>query len=276
MIGGEVKPLSEDVCVDAGQEGSLNLVVDRLAIRDGVQKRLADSLEMAARYGDGVIKVDVARAESGEALEMVFSQKAVCVHCGVSLPEIDPRLFSFNSPYGACPTCGGLGISSKAGGRGGEWQGEAAAQVCGKCHGSRLKLESLAVKISGKNIAELASLTAKDALAFLLQLELRGNEAKIGKQVLAEIVSRLRFLTQIGLDYLTLDRRSNTLSGGEAQRVRLATQIGAHLAGVLYLLDEPSVGLHQSDNQRLLDLLKQLRDRGNSVIVVDHDYEPIL
>jgi excinuclease ABC subunit A len=276
MIGGEVKPLSEEVYVNAGEKAPLDLVVDRVAIRDGAQRRLADSLEMASRYGDGVIKVEVARAESGEALQMAFSQKAVCVHCGISLPEIEPRLFSFNSPYGACPTCGGLGVSSKAGRHGSGRQGEAVAQVCGRCHGSRLKVESLAVKFGGKSIAELASLTAKDALGFLLQLELRGKEAKVGKQVLTEIISRLRFLTQIGLDYLTLDRRSNTLSGGEAQRVRLATQIGANLAGVLYLLDEPSVGLHQSDNARLLGLLKQLRDRGNSIIVVEHDPETIL
>ncbi len=276
MIGREVKQLSEEVYVDEGQKEQLNLVVDRLAIRVGVQKRLADSLEMASRYGDGVIKIEVARAESGEALERVFSQKLVCVHCGLSLPEIEPRFFSFNSPYGACPTCGGLGVASKAGRRGGGTQREVAAQVCGRCHGSRLKQESLAVKLGGKSIAELASLPAKDALGFLLQLELRGKEAKIGKNVLAEIVNRLRFLTQIGLDYLSLDRSSNTLSSGEAQRVRLATQIGSNLAGVLYLLDEPSVGLHQADNTRLLGLLKQLRDRGNSVVVVEHDPETIL
>lgn len=276
MIGGEVKPLSEEVDIDESQNGPLNLVIDRLAIRDGVQKRLADSLDMAGRYGNGVIKVNVARAEGEETLEMVFSQKATCVQCGVSLPEIEPPLFSFNSPDGACRACGGLGISSRTRGRGGETQGEAAARVCAACHGSRLKPESLAVKLGGKSIAELTSLGAKDALEFLLQIELRGRQSQIGKKVLAEIVSRLRFLVQIGLEYLSLDRRSNTLSSGEAQRVRLATQIGANLAGVLYLLDEPSVGLHQSDNRRLLDLLKQLRDRGNSVIVVEHDYETIL
>ncbi len=276
MIGGDIKQLSEDVGPGEMAKGPLHLVVDRLAIREGVQKRLADSLETASRYGNGVIKIEITRAETGEAQERVFSQKLACAHCGTCLPEIEPQVFSFNSPHGACPACGGLGISSKAIRRDGGAQSEAAAQVCEECHGSRLKQESLAVRLGGKSIADVASLSAKDILGFLLQLELRGKQAEVGKKVLAEIVSRLGFLIQTGLEYLTLDRSSNTLSGGEAQRVRLATQIGSDLTGVLYLLDEPSVGLHQADNARLLAVLKQLRDRGNSVVVVEHDAETIL
>jgi excinuclease ABC subunit A len=276
-IGGEVKQLSEDIPLSDLSQGPLSLVVDRLTLRDGVQKRLADSLETASRYGDGVIRVEIAGAESGEpVVEKVFSQKSACAHCGIALPEIEPELFSFNSPQGACPSCGGLGISSKTIRRTRGTKGEARSGVCERCHGSRLKDESLAVKVGGKNIAELVSLPAKAALEFLQQLELRGKEAKIGRNLVADIVSRLGFLKQLGLDYLTLDRPSNTLSGGEAQRARLATQIGSSLTGVLYLLDEPSVGLHQADNARLLSLLKQLRDRGNSVVVVEHDPDTIL
>ncbi len=274
-VDGEVKQLSE--AIDSGEvpKGRLSLVVDRLAIRDGAQKRLADSLEIASRHGNGVIEIEVVNAESGEARERIFSQKLACAHCGISLPEIAPQLFSFNSPYGACPACAGLGIMPGTV-RNDEMEAKTAAPLCERCRGSRLKLESLAVKLGGKSIAELTSLTAKDVLGFLDSLELRGEAAEIGKKVVAEIVSRLGFLTQIGLDYLSLDRPSNTLSGGESQRARLATQVGSHLTGVLYLLDEPSVGLHQADNARLLGLLKELRDRGNSVVVVEHDPETIL
>jgi excinuclease ABC subunit A len=276
MIDREVEQLSEDVYAKASQAGAIGLIIDRLVVRDGVQKRLADSIEIASRHGDGVVKIEVAPEESSEPLEMIFSQTLSCVRCAISIPEIEPRLFSFNNAYGACPACGGMGFISKAGGGGGGADAEAATEFCSECHGNRLRPESLTVKLGGKSIAEVASLTAKDALIFFSELELAGKEAKVGKNVLDEITCRLRFLAEVGLDYLTLNRSSRSLSGGEAQRVRLATQVGSNLAGVLYILDEPSIGLHQSDNTRLIALLKQLRDRGNSVILVEHDPETIL
>jgi excinuclease ABC subunit A len=276
LIDRGIEQLSEDVHVRANRGGAIHLIVDRLVVRDGVQKRLADSIEMAARYGGGVVKIEVAREESSEPLAMIFSQTLTCAHCAIAIPEIEPRLFSFNSPYGACPACGGMGFIPKTGRRVGGADAEPGVELCNECHGSRLRPESLTVKLGGKNIAEVASLTAKDALIFFSAIELAGKEAKVGKQVLDEIVCRLRFLAEVGLDYLSLNRSSRSLSGGEAQRVRLATQVGSNLAGVLYILDEPSIGLHQNDNARLIALLMQLRDRGNSVIVVEHDPETIL
>jgi excinuclease ABC subunit A len=275
MIGGKIEQLSEDLCAK-GQAGPIDLIVDRLVAREGVQKRLADSIEMASRYGGGVIKIEVMGEDGSEPLEMVFSQTLTCVHCAIPIPELQPQLFSFNSPSGACPACGGMGSVAKERGGGGEADGDPASEICRECHGARLKRESLTVKLGGKSIAEAASLTAKEALVFFSELELNGKEAAIGKKVLEEIISRLRFLAELGVDYLSLNRSATSLSGGEAQRVRLANQLGSNLAGVLYILDEPSIGLHQSDNARLIELLKQLRDRGNSVILVEHDQETIL
>jgi excinuclease ABC subunit A len=169
-----------------------------------------------------------------------------------------------------------MGFISKPGGRGGRADADTATELCHECHGNRLRPESLTVKLGGKNIAEVASLTAKEALIFFSQLELAGKEANVAKNVVDEIICRLRFLAEAGLNYLSLNRSSRGLSGGEAQRVRLAYQLGSNLTGVLYILDEPSIGLHQNDNARLLALLKQLRDRGNSVILVEHDPETIL
>jgi excinuclease ABC subunit A len=276
MIDREVEQLSEDVYAKANQAGAIHLIVDRLVARDGVQKRLADSIEIASRYGDGVVKIEVAGEETGEPLEMIFSRTLTCVRCAISIPEIEPRLFSFNSPSGACPACSGMGFISKAGGRGGEANAGPATDLCNQCHGSRLRPESLTIKFGGKSIAEVASLTAKDALIFFSEVKLAGKEAKVGKKVLDEITCRLRFLEEVGLEYLSLNRSSRSLSGGEAQRVRLTTQVGSNLAGVLYILDEPSIGLHQNDNARLMALLEQLRDRGNSVILVEHDPQIIL
>jgi excinuclease ABC subunit A len=276
LIDRGIEQLSEDVHVRANQAGAIHLIVDRLVVREGAQKRLADSIEIAARYGGGVVKIEVAREESSEPLEMIFSQTLTCARCAIAIPEIEPRLFSFNSPVGACPACGGMGFIAKRRRRDGGANAEPAVELCNQCHGSRLRPESLTVKLGGKSIAEVASLTAKDALIFFSAIELAGKEANLGKQVLDEIVCRLRFIAEVGLDYLSLNRSSRSLSGGEAQRVRLASQVGSNLAGVLYILDEPSIGLHQSDNARLIALLKQLRDRGNSVIVVEHDPETIL
>jgi len=276
LIDREIEQLSEDVHAKANRAGAIHLIVDRLVVREGVEKRLADSIEIAARYGGGVVKIEVAREESSEPLEMIFGQTLTCARCAITIPEIEPRLFSFNSPVGACPACGGMGFIPKTSRRAGGADAEPATELCSQCHGRRLRPESLTVKLGGKNIAEAALLTAKEALIFFCAIELAAKEANVGKQVLDEIICRLRFLAEVGLDYLSLSRSSRSLSGGEAQRVRLATQVGSNLAGVLYILDEPSIGLHQSDNARLIALLKQLRDRGNSVIVVEHDPETIL
>ena len=275
-VDGQLHELSEEIDLKQDSPNQLDLVVDRLVVRTGVEKRLADSLELASRFGNQVIKADVHGGDATPPTEMIFSQKFVCVHCGIALPEITPRLFSFNSPHGACPICGGLGVNPKLRRAGRAAETEAEAAPCRQCNGSRLKNESLAVKLGGKNIAAVSSLSATAALEFFRQLKL-GNKVRIvGQKVVDEIISRLGFLIEVGLEYLSLDRPAATLSGGEAQRVRLAGQIGSHLAGVLYILDEPSIGLHQKDNGRLLTLLQRLRDTGNTVIVVEHDPEAIL
>jgi excinuclease ABC subunit A len=232
---------------------------------------------MASRWGDSVIKVQVLEDGNAEgANTLIFTQKFTCVHCGTTLGEITPSLFSFNSSQGACPVCNGLGVSREAGKRLEKGAADAGATTCAACAGSRLRKGSLAVKVGGKNIAEIASRSIAETLAFFRGLRFDGRGGIAGQKILAEIESRLQFIARLGLDYLSLDRSSLTLSGGEAQRVRLATQIGSRLAGVLYVLDEPSIGLHQKDNAQLLELLKMLRDTGNSVVVVEHDQETIL
>lgn len=276
-IDGKPYELAEEIPLKKNRPHDIDLLVDRLVLREGIEKRLADSLEVASRYGDEVIKVEVFRgAESGKSEHITFSQKHACVRCGVSYPELTPRLFSFNSPHGACPTCGGLGSVANA-----VWLAEDPARLanvrpCKQCKGTRLRRESLHVKIGGRNIAEVTSMPVKGSLKFLTGVHFSRQEAAIAHKILKEIAGRLSFMVQVGLDYLTLDRASATLSGGEAQRIRLATQIGSSLVGVLYILDEPSIGLHQRDNARLLAILRQLRDLGNSVLVVEHDRETIL
>ncbi|HSF59375.1 MAG TPA: ABC-ATPase UvrA, partial [Candidatus Binatia bacterium] len=277
-IDGQIHELAQAMQIDVEQRSpTIELIVDRLALRPGIERRLADSLEVASRFGRQVIKVEIAAgAGSAPAQELVFTQRFVCIQCGLSLPEITPRLFSFNSPQGACPACKGLGMASKPP-RGTKAAGtEAGDQPCSECKGTRLRKESLAVKVAGKSIADLTSLSLLDIRDFFERLKLGKERGVVGQKVLREVNSRLQFLIQLGLDYLTLDRSAATLSSGEAQRVRLATQLGSNLAGVLYILDEPSIGLHQKDNAQLVKLLEQLRDSGNTVIVVEHDPETIL
>lgn len=276
MIAGELRELAGEIDLKTDPPYKIDLVVDRLAVRAGVERRLADSIELGLRFGDGVIKVAVAGSDSEGPREMTFSQRFACVQCGIALPEITPRLFSFNSPHGACPACGGIGLDLRPRRHAGVQAQDADRSSCPHCNGTRLKTESLAVKVGGKNIAELAAMPVRQVIDFLAELKLNERRRAIGAKILDEIVSRLRFLDQLGLDYLTLDRRSPSLSGGEAQRVRLATQIGSSLAGVLYVLDEPSIGLHQRDTAQLLAIVKGLRDGGNSVLVVEHDLETIL
>ena len=368
-IDGELHDLGEEIALEKQKKHTIEIVVDRLVVREGMESRLADSLETALHAGEGVVYVQVV---DGDLL--MFSENFACVDCGISLPEIAPRMFSFNSPFGACPVCTGLGshkefdpalvvpdptlsvadgvfapLSKNPNSYGmraitallaahdydahtpwnrmdkktqkmllygsdeyvsfqytnmfGEekeyhvpyegvlptltrryretdseemresYEDYMTDTPCSACHGARLKPEALAVTVGGKNIAALTALTIREADAFLTAAEqdFTPREAKIAGEILKEIHARLHFLLDVGLDYLTLSRAASTLSGGEAQRIRLATQIGSGLMGVLYILDEPSIGLHQRDNNRLLATLRHLRDLGNTLIVVEHD-----
>ena len=353
-VNGQLRELSEEIELAKMKKHTIEVVVDRLVVREALGTRLADSLETALRLADGVVQVEVV---DGPAF--VFSERLACARCGISFPEVSPRMFSFNSPYGACPACGGLGTryevdaelvvpdaarslnqgalapwAGQAGGifkqtlkvlarrhgfsqdaswaklpkkardviLHGETEGgfegvlkllerryketlseDTRAEVerfmmekaCPACGGSRLRAETLSVKITGRSIADVVRFSIKEARQFFETLTLSEREMTIARRVLKEIRERLGFLSQVGLDYLTLDRPAATLAGGEGQRIRLATQIGSSLVGVLYILDEPSIGLHQRDNTRLLDTLKRLRDLGNTVLVVEHDEETI-
>ncbi|MDI6892587.1 MAG: excinuclease ABC subunit UvrA [Actinomycetota bacterium] len=368
QVNGKVYGLDEEIKLDRDVRHNIDVVVDRLVMKEGVERRLADSIEIALDLGEGIVAVEVI---GGERIN--FSTHFACIDCGVSFEELSPRMFSFNSPYGACPTCGGLGskmepdpdlvvpnldltlregaiapfyhtrvnfyhrmiqaVSEQFGIDMGtpfrdleDWQqnvllygtGDERVYIryrsltgrmrayyttfegvipnlarryretesdyarekieqymrvrpCPACGGSRLKPQSLAVTLGGLNIYEFCQMSAKRARQFLDELKLDGRQMLIGRRILREIKERLRFLVDVGLDYLTLERAAATLAGGEAQRIRLATQIGSGLVGVLYILDEPSIGLHQRDNRRLLDTLRRLRNMGNTLIVVEHD-----
>jgi excinuclease ABC subunit A len=274
MLDGRSYELGGEIPEALKNASQLDVVIDRLALRGGIEKRLADSLEVAARAGQQTIKIEVLGDDTAAAPEpMVFSQKFACVDCGMALGEITSSLFSFNSPEGACVTCKGTGNEMM---RGNRVTDEADAKPCSDCRGTRLRKESLAVRIAGENIASLSSAAISENLSFFDRIEFAPERRLVGQRIIVEIASRLRCLSELGLDYLSLNRPTMTLSGGELQRVRLATQIGASLSGVLYILDEPSIGLHQKDNDRLIGLLRRLRLAGNSVIVVEHDPETIL
>ncbi len=367
----KVYSLSDTIDLEKNKKHTLEVVVDRIIIKDNIKKRLTDSVEAALKLGDGMM---IASVIDGE--DYIFSSHFACPDCGISLPKPAPRIFSFNNPLGACPACTGLGASLESDfGRiipdhemsfrlgairpfpynkeswlykqleaflksygltmdccykdlpekaqkelqsGGEnllsftytnLEGETksyertfegllpmtkrryqeawtdkmketlanflVSKPCPVCHGARLRPESLAFKVGNKNIAELSDMAVSDLLTFLDEVELTEKEQMIASQILSEIHNRLTFLVNVGLDYLTLGRTATTLSGGEAQRIRLATQIGSGLVGVLYILDEPSIGLHQRDNDKLLATLKGMRDLGNTLIVVEHDEDTI-
>lgn len=265
-VDGEVVDLERDIVLAKNKKHTIEIVIDRLVLKkdleERLRKRLADSIEMALRLAGGVVVIHILDGE-----DILFSERLACIDCGISYPEMTPRVFSFNSPHGACPDCDGLGIRI-----GDE---EDAGVLCPSCQGKRLKKEALAIKIEGRSIDEITRLSIKSALQFFNTLRFTRREAFIADRILKEIRERLHFLSNVGLDYLTLDREASTLSGGEGQRIRLATQIGSSLVGVLYVLDEPSIGLHQRDNIRLLATLKRLRDLGNTVLVVEHDEETI-
>jgi excinuclease ABC subunit A len=267
-IDGQLVDLGEEISLDKQKKHTIEIIVDRLLMKPGeaLARRLADSMETALKLADGLVAV----LTDGDK-ELLYSEKLACVRCGVSYPEITPRIFSFNSPHGACPACDGIGYAVTPGCP--EEEDFTLLDLCSVCKGARLKPESLSVKIGRRSIAEVTQLSVRAASDYFHTLTLSERETFIAQRILKEIRERLGFLVNVGLDYLTLDRAAATLSGGEGQRIRLATQIGSGLVGVLYILDEPSIGLHQRDNRRLLQTLLRLRDMGNTIVVVEHDAE---
>jgi excinuclease ABC subunit A len=321
-VNGTLRELDESIELDKNKKHTIEAVVDRLVVNGEVARRLADSLETAAKLAEGLVIVNLPEGGPEKGKDLTFSERMACIECGVSYPEISPRIFSFNNPHGACPACDGLGTKTDFGAAvrdpelralGEEFFGAslgyldrrykdtqssrvreeieeyverlASVRPCPECGGARLRKESLAIRVGGLNVAELTRKSVKEAAALLAalgaaesegtDLALTDKEREIARRILKEIRERLGFLMNVGLDYLTLDRTAATLAGGESQRIRLATQIGSSLVGVLYILDEPSIGLHQRDNTRLLGTLKRLRDLGNTVLVVEHDEETI-
>lgn len=373
-VDGEMREVTEEIALEKTKKHTIEVVVDRIVVKSDVHARLADSLETALKLSEGKVLIDVIDTKE----ELLFSSNLACPECGFSMDELAPRMFSFNSPYGACPTCDGLGAKmivdpdllcpdtakSIADGAFEAWAGSTSnyypqflaavcehyripmdvpvcelskeqlqvllygsngekvrfryendfgttreahvafegivpnlerryretasdgirefieqfmsAKPCGTCKGHRLKPEILAVTVGDRNIAQVTDLSITEAVEYVDSLKLSDKEAQIANLILKEIRSRLGFLNKVGLNYLTLSRAAGTLSGGEAQRIRLATQIGSSLMGVLYILDEPSIGLHQRDNDRLIQALQQMRDLGNTLIVVEHDEDTML
>jgi len=293
-VDGELKSLREQIVLSKYKKHSIDALVDEILVSEfkrpsstsgqGALERLSEAVERALTESDGLVKVEDAQGER------LISAKFMCPYDGFSFPEVEPRLFSFNSPYGACPACNGLGTKHFFG-----------QEPCPVCNGARLRPEALNVFLVGlqgspsgasgrrgdapesdpaapknaKNIVDITNLSIKDAHDFFNKLKLSKQDQEISKTVVKEIVARLRFMLDVGLDYLTLNRRANTLSGGEAQRIRLASQLGSGLVGALYVLDEPTIGLHQRDNERLIKTLVNLRDLGNTIIVVEHDEDTI-
>lgn len=275
-IDGELRNLREQVILAKHKKHDIDALVDEILVVDFVRskqaavERLSEAVERALAESDGLVRVEDAQGSR------LVSAKFMCPYDGFSFPEVEPRLFSFNSPYGACPECNGLGTKHFF-----------SDEVCPACKGARLRPEALHVFLQGvttkddkkplarANIVELTNQSIAGAYEFFNNLELSKKDQEISKTVIKEITSRLKFMLDVGLDYLTLDRRANTLSGGEAQRIRLASQLGSGLVGALYVLDEPTIGLHQRDNERLIKTLTNLRDLGNTIIVVEHDEDTI-
>jgi excinuclease ABC subunit A len=275
-IDGKTVSLHEKVDLQRYGMHTIEIVIDKVMPKD--QQRLFEAVETALDKAEGIVSAVFGEFKKATPEnEQMFSAHWSCAHDGFGFPEIEPRLFSFNSPFGACEECHGIGHDFAPLGLGGATEDEEGVfsthKPCPKCNGARLRPEVLAIKVKEKNIDELVSLTIDKAYEWFMELDSRLSpaEKKIAVNVLKEITSRLEFLLEVGLDYLTLKRESGTLSGGESQRIRLASQIGSKLSGTLYVLDEPTIGLHERDNERLLKILKQLRDLGNTLIVVEHD-----
>ena len=272
-IDGEVKQLRERITLTKTKRHDIDVLIDEIYVSEfrddpkGSRERLSEAVELALATANGLVKV-----ERPDGSVRTLSGKFICPTDGSSFPEVEPRLFSFNSPYGACPECNGLGVV-----------GIFQSDTCPSCHGARLRPEALRVYLGGDpargvlgtNILQFTQMTVGQASAFINSLVLSPKQHEIAWPALREIVDRLQFMHDVGIEYLTLDRRANTLSGGEAQRIRLASQLGSGLVGALYVLDEPTIGLHQRDNDRLIKTLKGLRDLGNTIIVVEHDEDTI-
>lgn len=264
-VDGKLHRLSEKIELSRYKQHTIEVVIDTLPASSlmspskDTRQRLSEALESALAQG-----ADLAIALMPNKEERLLSGKFSCVDCGFAFPDIEPRLFSFNSPYGACPACSGLGVVELF-----------SDQVCETCHGDRLRPEALNVFVEGKSIVNVTAMSVDAGVKFFLGMELSERDRVIAGSILKEIESRLTFMLNVGLHYLTLNRTAGTLSGGEAQRIRLASQIGSSLVGALYVLDEPTIGLHQRDNERLIETLEHLRDLGNTVLVVEHDEDTI-
>jgi excinuclease ABC subunit A len=265
-IDNKMLDLTEEIILEKKKRHTIEIVIDRLVIKKGIERQLTEAVDTSFKYADTLVVNVVDKDE-----DIIFSTTAACLKCGISYPDMNPRFFSFNSMSGACPACRGLGFENI----GEESTDVSEQQLCRTCNGLRLRTEALSVKFQGLNIGEFCMMSVTDALSFLDSMELTDREAVIASRILKEISDRLSFLAHVGLGYLTIDRPSLTLSGGESQRVRLATQMGSSLTGVLYVLDEPSIGLHPRDCGRLLESLWSIKEAGNTVIVVEHDEETI-
>jgi excinuclease ABC subunit A len=265
-IDGKMMDLTQDIGLKKQKRHTIEIVIERLILKLGIERQMRDAIETALSYSDTVIMNLI-----DENRDILFSKIMACSKCGISYPEINPMFFSFNSMQGACPRCKGLGLENLE-----EESTELEDdKVCRLCNGLRLRKEALSIKIQNINIGEFAGMSAEKALLFVNNLALSEREQTIASRVLKEVKDRLNFLNKVGLGYLTLDRSSLTLAGGESQRIRLATQIGSSLTGVLYVLDEPTIGMHPRDTIKLLENLSFIRDAGNTVIVVEHDEETI-
>lgn len=271
-IDGEIKQLREKIVLTKTKRHDIDVLVDEIYVSEFTQdsknarERLSEAVELALTQSNGLVKI-----QSPDGSERTLSAKFICPIDGSSFPEVEPRLFSFNSPYGACPECNGLGVV-----------GIFQSDVCPSCNGARLRKEALRVYLGGDgkknlglNIVDFTNMTVKEASDFIAQLQLSKRQQDIAWPALREIIERLEFMNNVGIEYLTLNRRANTLSGGEAQRIRLASQLGSGLVGALYVLDEPTIGLHQRDNDKLIKTLRELRDLGNTIIIVEHDEDTI-
>ncbi len=271
-IDGQIKQLREKIILSKNSRHDIDVLIDDIFVSEfttdkkGSHERLSEAVERALHESNGLVKI-----ESPDGSERTLSAKFICPIDGSSFPEVEPRLFSFNSPYGACPECNGLGVV-----------GIFQSDVCPVCDGARLRKEALRVFIGGDgkkklgfNIVDFTNMTVAEAVEFISNLKLSKKEQEIAWPALREIIDRLSFMQNVGIEYLTLNRRANTLSGGEAQRIRLASQLGSGLVGALYVLDEPTIGLHQRDNDKLIKTLTELRDLGNTIIVVEHDEDTI-
>ncbi len=271
-IDGEIKQLRDKIILTKTKRHDIDVLIDEIYVSEfkddpkGSKERLSEAVELALAEANGLVKI-----ESPDGSERTMSAKFICPVDGSSFPEVEPRLFSFNSPYGACPECNGLGMV-------GIFQND----TCPSCNGARLRPEALRVYLGGdgkkdlgKNIVDFTNLTVAEAVEFIKNLKLTKKQEEIAWPALREVMERLDFMMDVGIEYLTLNRRANTLSGGEAQRIRLASQLGSGLVGALYVLDEPTIGLHQRDNDKLIKTLKELRDLGNTIIVVEHDEDTI-